>query len=171
MIEEYLTEDKFKNHAISWKSLQESKEAKDVPSSLPKLIENIEVLSWFHQVDLTLVKIIGHGYVPLAYVIQKDQTVTIDPPEQLLPGKCYSDEHGSLQNELIARYYHYNAYFDENNQMLLGLLQNSLRGCKYSANLTEFEKSKNGCRAYFQLAQRFGGTQAWESAHNSVVTA
>ena len=122
MIEEYLVEDKFKNHAISWKSLQESKKAKDVPSGLPKLGENTDILSWFHQVDLTLTKIIGHGYVLLAYVIRKDQVVTVDPPEQLLPGKCYSKEHGSLQNELIARYSHSNAYFDENNQMRFGLL-------------------------------------------------
>ena len=161
MVEDYLEADRFANHAISWKSLQDSKDGKDIPSGLPKLGENTDVLSWFHYVDLILTKIIGHGYIPLAYLTCTDQAVTPDPPEpdlQLLPGKCYSTEHGLLQNELIARYSHANAYFDENNKMLYGLLQNALRGTMYSANITDFEKTKNGREAYFRLAQRFGGT-------------
>jgi len=55
--------------------------------------------------------------------------------------------------------------------MLYGLLQNALRGTMYSANITEFEKTKNGREAYFRLAERFGGTKAWENAHSLTVTA
>ena len=80
------------------------KDGKDVLSKLNKLSDSIDPLAWIQSSIKKFKQLIGHDDVPLRYVICSDVAIDKDYTDRLLlDKKCYSDKHGLLQNEMIAK--------------------------------------------------------------------
>ena len=110
MKDQYLTKEVIKNHAISFKALKDGFSSKEGPAGLPRLSKTTDVLAWLDQSDKVLRKLPGRDFSPLAYLVCQDSAV---PPatEDFLNRKYYSEEHGSLVEEIVARKSHQGKYF------------------------------------------------------------
>ena len=69
---------------------------------IPRISRAVPVMKWAPAFEIVMESMYGtRHFLPLMYVIRKDE-IPQDPPPPLLPNKPYSEEHGSLQSELIA---------------------------------------------------------------------
>ena len=141
----------------------ESKAAKDT-SDVPKVSRSLPIGKWSETFSLFLHdSAIGARNIPLAYVIRETVDVPAEAPA-LLTGKPYSDEHGSVVNELIARASHTHDLFQEDNKLVFCLLEEALRATSYAASLSPF-KGRNrfdGRGAWFALIAQFIGKDKWQ---------
>ena len=95
----------FKTH---WNALIARKE-RDVPST-PSITKNFGIIKWLEFFKDHLTWVIGERNIPLSYLIRKnDVAAVIVPP--LAAGKAYSTEHGSVEEELVARATHHDTLY------------------------------------------------------------
>ena len=94
------------------------------------------------------------------YVIRKNENPS-DPPPALLANKPYSEEHGSLRGELIARASHDHVNFDEDNGLVFDALELATRGTKLSASIQPFRRKRNGRGAYTAILGHYLGEDKW----------
>ena len=76
----------------------------------------------------------------------------------LLPGKCYSEAHGSLIEELVNRESHSTACVEIDKVALYHLLFPALEHGPLESALQPFEKSKDGILAIKSMYAQHGGT-------------
>ena len=96
---EYLSADSIKSHAVQYQALKDLKDSSKV-AKLAKLSTSTDVLSWMDSFEKQLRGITGIDNSPLAYLLRED-TVVPAATDILLTGKCYSEAHGSLVEELV----------------------------------------------------------------------
>ena len=159
---------------VQSKALEDSKDGKDVPSKLAKLMDSTDPLAWIESSIKTFSQLIGNEHLPLGYVIRKDAAVERDPTDadaQLLPNKCYSEKHGSLRNELIARCTHNDGVYDTNKEIVYNFMREALTGTKWSSILKQHEKSKDGRAVWMALIRNHGGEERWEQSYEKLVKA
>ena len=84
-------------------------------------------LRWFEAAITFLSAYIGAQNCPLAYVTHE---VTLPDPQRpaLLTDKCYSDEHNSMKEELVAFLSHDHSLYTDDNANVYELLEEALRG-------------------------------------------
>ena len=102
--DQYLTHESIKSHAVQFQALKEMKDSSGV-ATLIKLSASTDVLSWMDGFEKHLRKVTGIDYSPLAYLLRKNAIVPVTT-ENVLPGKCYLNTHGSLCEELVFRKSH-----------------------------------------------------------------
>jgi hypothetical protein len=98
----------------------------------------------------------------LYYVIQADVAVLGAEP-RLATGQPYSDEHGSVEAEMIARASHVHALFREDNAKVYYYLEEAMRGTSYAASIKPYQRRKDGRSAWFALVQQYAGVDKWQS--------
>ena len=100
------------NFNEQWKALEERKENKN--PDVPKITKALPVIKWTEAFTDYLSRAIGVRMIPLAYVIRPEADVPAAAPA-LAAGEPYSLEHGSVEQELVARASHMHALFREDN--------------------------------------------------------
>ena len=101
-----------KNFEVQWKALKACKEDDD-PEVL-KISEALPIIKWTETFQDFLNRVIGVRTIPLAYVTRPTVDVLVNAPP-LAPNKPHSDEHGSVEAELVARASHaHELYRDDN---------------------------------------------------------
>ena len=99
--------------------------------------------------------------IPLAYVTRTNEDVpAVAPPLQV--GQLHSDEHGSIEGELIARASHTHALFRDDNAAVYYALEEAMRSTSYAASIKPFQRSKNGHGALLALTNQYAGNDKWE---------
>ena len=88
---------KFEAH---WKALRELKKG-DKPE-VPKITKALSVIKWTQEFGDYLDRIIGHFTIPLSYIVREELTVPVHTPP-LVPVEPQSEDHGSVEAELVAR--------------------------------------------------------------------
>jgi hypothetical protein len=101
-----------KNFADQWKAMKDRK-AGDVPD-VPKITKALPIIKWTEAFADFIHRIIGVRTIPLAYVIREDVVVPAVPPA-LMNGQPHSEEHGSVEVELVARASHAHALYRDDN--------------------------------------------------------
>ena len=147
------------NFEQQWKSLEERKK-EDVPD-VPRITRNLKVTKWSESFNDFLSKVIGKRYAPLSYVIRENEAVpAVAPP--LMTNQPHSQEHGSVEGELIARLSHTSPIFRDDNKQVYLFLEEATRSTIYGASIKPFTRSKNGRGAYLALINQHAGVDKWE---------
>ena len=99
---------------------------------------------------------IGTRDCPLAYVVRKE---AVPDPQRplLLVDKCYSNEHDSIKDEMIAYLSHDHSLFKEDNAKLFKLLEEALRGSAMDPTIQPYKRRKDGRKAWNTLVEQHAG--------------
>ena len=150
---------------MSWPSLKnfcfpETRAKEDKPD-VPKLTKGMAVPKWAASMEIYLRGIIGVRKAPMAYLIRPDATVATPAPA-LLPDQPHSEEHGSVEEELIARTSHSHALFRNDDGELYGFLQIALRGTPYESSIAAGRKKRQGRISYLAVISQHAGKDVYE---------
>ena len=132
-----------KNFDIQWKALRAKKEedTPEVPKALP-------VIKWTEAFQDFLARVVGVQTIPLSYVIRADTDVPAATPA-LAPGQPHSTEHGSVEDELVARASHTHAVVRDDNATVFHHLEEATRSTFDAASVKPYQHAKNGRDAWF----------------------
>jgi hypothetical protein len=109
-----------------WKALMEHK--KEDFGLPPKLLtKHYPVHKWMESMVLYLGQKVGVRNAPLAYVVRAGAIVPAVPPP-LQVGEPHSEQHGSIEGDLIARMTHNQALFKVDNGAVYDMIESSTRG-------------------------------------------
>ena len=122
MKDQYLTYDSIASHKVQFAALKDNKEV----GGLPKLSEEVDVLSWVDTTIKVLQQLLGHDDFPLGYLTRDDVNVPATT-DDLIPGKCYLLQHKSLVGEMIARKDHSGSCVETDKVILYGHLFKALK--------------------------------------------
>ena len=143
-----------------WKAIQDRKKS-DEPST-PVISKSLPIIRWTEAFRDHLHRCIGVRSIPLAYVIRKDEVVVaICPP--LTPDQPYSEEWGSVEDDLINRASHDHGLFRDDNASVYYKLEESTRGTVYADSIKPFQRRKDGRGSFLALASQYAGADKWEA--------
>jgi hypothetical protein len=148
-----------KNFAEQWKALKDRK-SEDAPE-VPKITQALPIIKWTEAFADYLHSVIGVRTIPLAYVI-RDVVEVPEAAPGLLPGQPHSEEHGSVEAELIARSYHNHALYRDDNANVYYKLEEATRTTSYAASIKPFQRAKDGRAAWLALSHQYAGDDKWE---------
>ena len=151
-----------KNFAVQWKALEDKK--KDDAPDVPLITKALPVIKWTEAFRDYLHRRIGACTIPLAYVIRNDPNVPAIGA--IAAGKPHSEEHGSIEDELIARATHTHALYREDNSSVYYLLEEATRSTSYAASIKPFQRKKDGRAAWLALSSQYAGKDKWEAEIN-----
>ena len=148
------------NFEIQWKALKDRKDEDD--PDVPTITKALPIIKWTEAFQDFLHRVIGARMIPLAYVIRIDPQVPGIAPT-LAPNQPHSTEHGSVEEELIARASHTHALFRDDNSVVYYHLEKATRGTSYAASIKPFTKAKGGRGAWKALISQYAGKDKWEA--------
>jgi hypothetical protein len=129
-----------KHFTQQWKALKDRKDG-EAPE-VPKISKTLSIIKWTEAFTDFLHRKIGVRMVPLAYVVRDVVTPLAPPP--LATNLPYSEEHGSVEGEMIARASHTHALYREDNSAVYYLLEEATRGTSYAPTIKPYQRTKNG---------------------------
>jgi len=149
-----------KNFEIQWKAIKDKKD-EDEPE-LPKISRALPIVKWTEAFRDYLQRCIGVRMISLAYVIREEETPPAAAPA-LEPGQPHSQEHGSVESELVARASHTHALFRDDSATVYYKLEEATRSTQYAASIKPFQRNKDGRGAWNAIVSQFAGTDKWEA--------
>lgn len=144
---------------LQWNALVQ-REDDDQPD-VPKITRNLKVTKWSESFSDFLHRVNGVRHAPLAYVIRANEVVAAPAPA-LAHQRPYSNEHGSVEGELIARLSHASPIFRDDNSKVYSFLEEATRGTSYSSSLKPYQRTKNGRAAFQAILNQHAGIDKWE---------
>jgi hypothetical protein len=150
-----------KNFELQWKALEDKKDG-DEPDT-PKISKGLNIMRWSEAFNDTLNRYIGVRMIPLAYVVRTDDVVAPNVAPAIAPGQPHSTEHGSVEEELIARASHVHALYRQDNASVYYKLEEATRGTNYAASIKPFQRSKDGRAAFKAIINQFAGVDKWNA--------
>jgi hypothetical protein len=148
-----------KNFDMQWNALVKRND-EDAPAT-PKITRALRVPRWSESFRDFMHRVNGVRSAPLAYVIRQEVDVpAVAPP--LMVRQPYSTEHGSMEEELIARLSHGSPVYRDDNKAVYNYLEEATRGTAYHSTVQTYQRSKNGRSAWLALLQQHAGTDKWE---------
>lgn len=149
-----------RNFQEQYKALQQRK--KEDPPDVPKITKALPVLKWAEAFDDHLTRCIGKRNIPLAYVV-RSVAVPIGAPPPFVANLPHSEEHGSVEAELIALATHNHPLFRDDNAEVYYAVEEATRGTQYAASLKPFQRSKDGRSALLAIKGQYAGEDKWEA--------
>ena len=149
-----------KNFEIQGKALKDQKEDDD--PTIPKITKALPLIKWMEAFMDFLHHVIGVQTIPLAYVILPMADVPGVVPA-LVPNQPHSEEHGSVENELIAQASHAHPLFREDNSAMYYHLEEATQGTTYTALIKPFQQCRDGHDSWFTLMNQYAGRDKWEA--------
>lgn len=150
-----------KNFSIQWKALKDRQKDEDDPD-VPKITKTLQIMKWTEAFQDFCDRIIGSRMIPLSYVIRDDVAVPVNAPA-LAANQPYSDEHGSVEGELVARASHTHPLYRDDNAKVYYYLGEATRSTPYAASIKPFQRRKDGRGAWTALVAQYAGKDKWEA--------
>ena len=123
----------------------------------PRISSNLNVVKWTESFLDFLSRLIGVRNTPLTHVVRETVEVDIGTEVVLLNGCCYTEESGSIEQELISRASHKHPLCKDDNARIYFLLEESTRSTSYAASIKPFQKKRNGRDAWFSIKTQYAG--------------
>ena len=146
--------------ALQWQSLCDRSD--QTSPSVPKITRNLKVMKWATSMEDFWGTVIRVRNSPLAYVVRADAAVPAVAP-LLMPGRPYSEEHGSVEREMIARLSHDHPVFEDDNATCFNNLEEATRGTIIAATIQPFKRRRNGRGAWLAILSQHCGDDKWEA--------
>ncbi len=128
---------------------------------VPKITRNLKINRWCESFEDFLHCVQGINQAPLAYVIRPKVEVPAPAPP-LARHLPHSEQHGSIEGELIFRLSHTSPTFRDDNSTVYHYLEEATRGTVYSTTLKPFSRKKDGRGAWVALVSQHAGNDKWE---------
>ena len=144
-----------------WIALKSKKDADD--PEVPKITKQLTIVKWSESMIDFLHLIVGARMIPLSYVVRGDVDVPGEETAPSLNNLPYSQEHGSVEAELIARASHTDPAFREDNAKVYHYLQAATRSTTYNSSIKPMSRTKDGRKAYFALINQYAGRAKWQA--------
>ena len=149
-----------KNFEVQWKALKDRKD--DEEPDVPMISKALPIIKWTEAFEDYLSRVIGVRTIPLSYVIRAEETPpAVAPPLEV--GQPHSTEHGSVENEMVARASHAHALYRDDNATVYHKLEEATRTTQYAASIKPFQRGKDGRGAWLALRNQYAGRDKWES--------
>jgi len=142
-----------------WENLLKKGEEK-APAT-PCITRSLQIIKWTESFEEFLHQVLGVNHVPLSYVIREHMLV--GAPPALLTNHSYSEEHGSVEGELIARSSHRTAQCRADNATVFKYIEEATRETRYSASISPFSRKKDGRGAWMALIAQYVGKDKWQN--------
>ena len=126
-----------KNFEDQWKALKGHKE--DDEPDVPKISKSLPIIKRTEVFQDFLHQVIGVRMISLAYVTRAVVDVPVIVPV-LENNQPHSEEHGSVENELIAQASHDHELFREHNAKVYYHLEEATYGTSYAASIKPFQR-------------------------------
>ena len=149
-----------KNFEQHWKALKDRK--KEDVAEVPKITKSLGIMKWTEAFTDFLSKTIGVRTIPLAYVVREEVNVPTTAPA-LLRGKSYSEKHGSVEGELVARASHDHPLYKDDNAKVYYNLEEATRSTSYAASIKPYQRGKDGRGAWEALKLQYAGVDKWRA--------
>jgi hypothetical protein len=135
-------------------------EHKDPSEGIPKVSKTYSIDKALDTLPTFLRSKIGVRGVALSYVIREVAVPpALDPLHTDVP---YSQESGSLMNELITHTPHDGVGWDEDNASVFAIIQEMVRDVSMASSLKGHQRARNGRAAYLSLVQHNLGSAQWD---------
>ena len=141
-----------KNFGEQWEAIKQ-KEKDDEPE-VPKITRSLPIVRWTESFEDFLHQVIGSRHISLSYLVRENVEAS-DPAPPLLENKCYSEEHGSVMGELIARATHDHTKYKDDNEKLYSFLEEATRSTQYASSIRPYSRAKNGREAYLAIKRQY----------------
>ena len=149
-----------RNFGEQWKAITDRRSEEDPDT--PVISKALPIIRWTEAFCDHLHRCIGVRNIPLAYVIRDDPEVPpICPP--LAPDQPYSEEHGSIEADLVARGSHTHGLFRDDNASVYYKLEEATRSTPYADSIKPFQCTKDGRAAFLAITAQYAGTDKWEA--------
>ena len=148
-----------KGFTEQWESL-EAKKA-ETPPAVPTITRALPIVKRTEAMNDFLHQVVGSSMIPLAYLFRDDENAAVPAPA-LLANERYSEAHGSIEGELIARASHTHNKFRDDNAKLFSYLEIATRTTQYASSIRPFARTKNGRGAYLALIAQYAGKDKWQ---------
>ena len=149
------------NFEVEYSALVEIKT--DTKAPVPKLDKGMTVVKWLESFKIHLMSIIGKRGIPLYYVERPESAFEPVPPA-LLTDQAYSDEHGSVESEMIARASHNHALYSLDNRDVFDRMERATRGnSTFAGTLTAHRRRKDERSAFMAYEGQHAGRDFWEA--------
>ena len=148
-----------RNFQEQWKALEERREEGDPET--PIVSKSLPIIKWTESFQDHLHRCIGIRLIPLSCVIRTDETVPPACPPQAT-NQPYSEQHGSVEGDLIARASHNHGLFRSDNADVCYKLEEATRGATHANSIAPFKKAKDGRSAFQSLTGQCAGADKWE---------
>ena len=142
-----------------WENLV--KKGEESAPATPCITRSLPIIKWTESFEEFLHQVLGVTHVPLSYVIREQMLVAAPPP--LLNNRSYSEEHGSVEGELIARSSHHTAHYKADNATVFKYIEEATRETRYSASISPFSRKKDGRGAWMALVAQYVGKDKWQN--------
>lgn len=150
-----------KNFDVQWKALTERK--KEDEPEVPKVTRSLTVIPWSISFKNFLKRVIGVRNIPLVYLIRSHGATVPQNAPALINNQPYSEEHGSVEDEMIARASFDDPLFKDDNAKLFFFVENAVRGTSYAPSIAPFQNRQDGVGAWRALISQFAGPDKWEA--------
>ena len=152
---------------VAWKAIEDQKD-QESSNKLPILTRNFPIDKWIESYSNYASQRIGVRMCPLSYVIRDVAGVPPVAPA-LADRKPYSEQHGSVKMEMVARFDHDHALFSTDNGSVFDDIEEATRGSKYQPTITPFKREKDGRGAFLALKNQYTGPAVWDKKKASAM--
>ena len=83
-----------------------------------------------------------------------------------LTDKPFSEIHGSVRAELIARASNDHPIFGDDNAKISQFLEEATRDTPVASTIASWKRTKDGRRAFFAIVAQHAGSDKWEILHH-----
>ena len=151
-----------RNFGQQWKASKEAKEETqpDVPTIGNK--SSLSVIRWIEAFRDHTLRCYGARNIPLLYVIRENVNVPAICPARA-QDQPYTEEHGSIIDDLVARASHTHGLFRQDNSSLYFMLEVATRGTNYSDSIKPFTMARDGRAAFLAIVAQYAGKDKWDA--------
>ena len=136
------------------------KKGEESPPDTPCITRTLPIIKWTESFEEFLHQVLGVNHVPLSYIIREQELV--GAPPTLINNRSYSQEHQSVEGELIARASHGTAHYTADNATVYKYIEEATRETRYHSSITPFSRRKNGRGAWKALMAQYVGKDKWQ---------
>ena len=135
------------------------------PPDITPMKASMPMTKFLEYFDLHCNKVIGKRGCPVKHIFRPLETPPAVAPA-LLPGQPHSDEHGSVEGEMVARYTFDHPLCRNDSATVYSMLSNGLQGTKYHATIVRYRninERQDSRGAYMAIKTQHAGKAVWEA--------
>ena len=135
------------------------------PPDITPMKATMKMTKFLEYFDLHCNMVIGKRGCPIKYVFRDLELPPAVGPV-FLPNQPHSDEHGSVEGEMIARLTFDHPLYRNDSSQVYTLLSQALQGTKYHATIARYKGvngRQDGRSAYMALKSQHAGQAVWEA--------
>lgn len=155
-----MTWDVLSSFELQWTAIQERKDKAE--EDVPKLQKNMSIVKWIDSFRLHCRATYGVRDCCMSYLLRPYAEVDVSQLPPLKPGMPFSEDHGDLEEEMIAYLSHDHSLYGIDNRQLLKMIETGLRGTSYASTVVRFRQAGDGRGCFLALESTHAGKSVWE---------